>query len=42
MSDGHAYHMFGWLVQAGAEGARFTNDFTGHGMFVSVDGIQTF
>jgi hypothetical protein len=36
------YHYFGWTVLSSFEGTRFTNDGTGHGMFVSVDNVYSF
>ena len=42
MQDGHAYHMYGWLIQAGADGTRFTSDFTGRGTFVSIHDVEPF
>lgn len=34
---GQTYHIQGWTVVAGNNGIRFTNDGTGHGMFVGSD-----
>ena len=31
------YHIQGWTVVAGDDGIRFTNDGTGHGMFIGSD-----
>ena len=31
---GQTYHIQGWTVVAGGDGVRFTNDGTGHGMFI--------
>jgi hypothetical protein len=31
---GQTYHIQGWTVVAGNDGIRFTNDGTGHGMFI--------
>lgn len=36
------YRAAGWRIQATLEGTRFTNDTTGHGMFVSIDNVETF
>lgn len=36
------YQAQGWKINADVEGTRFTNDRTGHGMFVSIDNIETF
>jgi hypothetical protein len=40
--DYKTYAAQGWTINATAEGTRFTNDHTGHGMFVSVDKVTTF
>jgi hypothetical protein len=34
---GQSYHIQGWTVAAGGDGIRFTNDGTGHGMFIGSD-----
>jgi hypothetical protein len=36
------YSAVGWTIDAGEDGTRFTNDGTGHGMVVAVDGVQAF
>jgi hypothetical protein len=36
------YQAQGWRIKADIEGTRFTNDRTGHGMFVSIDNVETF
>lgn len=36
------YRAEGWKIQAEVAGTRFTNDRTGHGMFVSIDNVETF
>ena len=40
--DYKTYAAQGWTISATADGTRFTNDHTGHGMFVSVDKVTTF
>jgi hypothetical protein len=40
--DYRTYSAVGWTIQAGSDGTRFTNDRTGHGMFVSVDKVEVF
>ncbi len=40
--DYKTYAAQGWTINATEEGTRFTNDRTGHGMFVSVDNVNTF
>lgn len=36
------YQAQGWRIKADIDGTRFTNDRTGHGMFVSIDNVETF
>ncbi|OBG32581.1 hypothetical protein A5672_25685 [Mycobacterium alsense] len=40
--DYKTYAAQGWTINATEEGTRFTNDHTGHGMFVSVEKVTTF
>ncbi|GFG73569.1 hypothetical protein MBOT_09340 [Mycobacterium botniense] len=40
--DYRRYDAQGWTIDATAEGTRFTNDRTGHGMFVSLDKVDTY
>jgi hypothetical protein len=40
--DYKTYAAQGWTISATTEGTRFTNDHTGHGMFVSIDKVNTF
>jgi hypothetical protein len=40
--DYRTYTAQGWTVDATSDGTRFTNDKTGHGMFVSIDTVQAF
>jgi hypothetical protein len=40
--DYRTYIAQGWTIAADASGTRFTNDATGHGMFVAVEGVQSF
>lgn len=40
--DYSTYRAVGWTIDAGQDGTRFTNDSTGHGMFVSVQGVEAF
>ena len=40
--DYQTYRAQGWTIVADAGGTRFTNDGTGHGMFVSVEAVQAF
>lgn len=36
------YQAQGWRIKADIDGTRFTHDRTGHGMFVSIDNVETF
>jgi hypothetical protein len=40
--DYRTYAAQGWTITADIGGTRFTNDRTGHGMFVSIDKVETF
>jgi hypothetical protein len=40
--DYQTYHVQGWTIAADITGTRFTNDRTGHGMFVSIDNVTAF
>ena len=40
--DYKTYAAQGWTIIAAADGTRFTNDHTRHGMFVSLDKVNTF
>lgn len=40
--DYQTYSAVGWTILAGAEGTRFTNAGTGHGMFVSTTSVKAF
>ncbi len=40
--DYATYHAVGWTIEATSNGTRFTNDATGHGMFVSTDEVNSF
>ena len=40
--DYKTYQAQGWTISATADGTRFTNDRTGHGMFVSIEKVNTF
>ncbi len=40
--DYKTYDAQGWTIVATKEGTRFSNNGTGHGMFVSVDKVDTF
>jgi hypothetical protein len=40
--DYRTYSAVGWTIQASEDGTRFTNDRTGHGMIVAIEGVQAF
>jgi len=40
--DYQTYQAVDWRITADTNGTRFTNDRTGHGMFVSIDNVETF
>ncbi|EUA23001.1 putative lpqJ [Mycobacterium xenopi 3993] len=40
--DYRTYTAQGWTITATVDGTRFTNDRTGHGMFVSIENVETF
>jgi hypothetical protein len=40
--DYKTYDAQGWTISATSQGTRFTNDHTGHGMFVSIEKVNTF
>ena len=40
--DYKTYEAQGWTINATPEGTRFSNEQTGHGMFVSIDKVNTF
>ena len=40
--DYRTYRALGWTIAASSDGTRFTNGDTGHGMFVSVERVETY
>lgn len=40
--DYRKYSAVGWTIEAGKDGTRITNDSTGHGMTIAVEGVKTF
>lgn len=40
--DYAVYHAVGWTIDASSAGTRFTNDASGHGMFISTGGVEVF
>jgi hypothetical protein len=39
---GQTYRMLGWTVLPNSDGTKFTNTATGHGMFVSIQSVDSF
>lgn len=42
LNYGQSYKVNGWTILPSEDGTRFTNDGTGHGMFVSIDNVSAF
>lgn len=42
LTYGRLFHLKGWTVEPSSTGTRFTNDATGHGMFVSTAAVTAF
>jgi hypothetical protein len=42
LTYGTNYYFKGWTVEGTSDGTRFTNDNTGHGMFVSIENVYSF
>jgi hypothetical protein len=42
LNYGQTFHIQGWTIAPSEDGTRFTNDGTGHGMFVSIDNVSRF
>jgi hypothetical protein len=42
LNYGQSYDVQGWTILPSSDGTRFTNDGTGHGMFVSIDNVSPF
>jgi hypothetical protein len=40
--DYRTYTAAGWTIVSTTDGTRFTNQRTGHGMFVSIDNVETY
>ncbi|EHB55738.1 lipoprotein, LpqJ [Mycolicibacterium rhodesiae JS60] len=40
--DYATYHAVGWTIDASPDGTQFTNDGTGHGLFISTEGVKVF
>jgi hypothetical protein len=42
LNYGQTYGALGWTILPSSDGTRFTNDSTGHGMFVSIQNVNSF
>jgi hypothetical protein len=42
LTYGQTYHILGWTILPISDGTTFTNDATGHGMFVSIQDVHSF
>jgi hypothetical protein len=42
LTYGQTFHLLGWTIVPSSDGTRFTDDGTGHGMFVSIDNVYSF
>jgi hypothetical protein len=42
LTYGQTYNVEGWTIAANSDGTRFTNNGTGHGMFVSIENVYAF
>jgi hypothetical protein len=42
LNYGQTYRINGWSILPNFDGTTFTNDGTGHGMFVSIDNVNSF
>jgi hypothetical protein len=42
LNYGQTYHVIGWTIEPSSDGTRFTNDGSGHGMFVSIEDVSSF
>ncbi len=42
LSYGQTFDIQGWTVVPSSDGTRFTNEASGHGMFVSIDNVSSF
>jgi len=40
--DYASYEAVGWTIEADSNGTRFTNNDTGHGMFISTEAVEFF
>jgi hypothetical protein len=42
LNYGQSYDIQGWTILPSSDGTRFTNDGSGHGIFVSIDNVYSF
>ena len=42
LTYGNTYRFKGWTILPSFDGTRLTNDVSGHGMFVSIDGVSSY
>jgi hypothetical protein len=42
LTYGDTYRIKGWTILPSFDGTRLTNDVSGHGMFVSIDGVSSY
>ena len=42
LNYGQNYNINGWTIWPTGDGTCFTNDRTGHGMFISVENVSSF
>jgi hypothetical protein len=42
LAYGQTFRINGWTILPSSDGTRFTNDRTGHGMFVSIENVSSF
>jgi hypothetical protein len=42
LNYGQTYDVQGWTILPSSDGTRFTNDGSGHGMFVSIENVYSF
>jgi hypothetical protein len=42
LTYGNTYRFKGWTILPNFNGTRLTNDVSGHGMFVSIDGVDSY
>jgi hypothetical protein len=40
--ENRTYHALGWTISSTSANTRFSNDSTGHGMFVNIANVELF